>query len=442
MIFTVLPILALIVILLIFSGFFSGSEIAFAKCNKQRLRKLADCGNRKAALAQKINDDFTRTLSAILAGNELVNIAASSAVTVLAITVSPENQVRAQTVASAALTVALLIFGEIVPKILFSRMADSMVLTAAGPISLLTRLFMPLVASVDALVKLLSPLWTPDNRNTPSYTSDELSVLIDDFEKEGHIDPESAEFSRRTIRFYGRELRVRDIMTSRVDIVAFCLDDGMEALTENGDVLLNTYSYIPVYKESLDDIIGVLPTREYMKELVRGGKAAADAGTLVNMLKKPIQVYEGIPAAKLFGIMKSQSSEFAVVLDEFGGVTGIVTMEDIYEQILGEIYDERDDARHGNIIQYTENEDSAVCIVRGELSLTDLFELVRDRYNYRLHDVESTQTTVGGWTNELLGHIAVRGETAEEDGIKITVLSAAENRIETLRIEFEYDKQI
>ena len=443
MMIVVLPILALIVILLIFSGFFSGSEIAFAKCDKQRLRKLSDSGNNKASLALRLVDNFTGSLSAILAGNELVNIAASSAVTVLAITVSPDNQAAARTIASASLTLALLIFGEIVPKIVFSRVSDTMVLFAAKPIFVFTVIFRPLVSAVDRLVEWLSPLWTPNNSRAPSYTSAELSVMIDDIESEGNIDQKSADLMRRTLRFHSRDLKIRDIMTSRVDVAAFCLEDGLDSLMDSGNELLDIYSRIPVYGDSLDDILGILSTRDYIRKIVRDGNfGTADVESFKDSLEKPLYIYEGRSVYEIYRTMRKNSSDFAVVLDEFGGMTGIVTMEDIAEQIVGEIYDERDTLRQSSVLRYTETDDSLVCVVRGELALSDLFDLVRDRYNHKLHEIESSQSTVAGWTTELLGHVAEAGDIAEADGIKISVINVSGNRAKLLKLEFTPDKQV
>ena len=436
----ILPLTVLIVFLLMMSGFFSGSEIAFAKCRKQRLRKLSDEGNKRAEAAYRISENFTETLSAILAGNELVNIAASSAATVLAITVFSENPVKAQSIASAVLTVVLLIFGEIVPKIIFSRRADSMVMTAAGPILVLTRILRPFLSVVNKLVIWMSPLWTPKKRSVPAYTSEELVVMIDDYEKDGGEYQENVGLIRRTIKFGSRDFKIRDIMTSRVNVVAFCLEDGLETL-ENDSGLLGIYSNIPVYRESLDDIVGILPTREYKKKTIKkDDDHSISYEEFADLLIKPIYVYEQRPVFEIYKVMKKQSSAMAIVLDEFGGMIGVVTTEDIYRWIFGAVYDDKNSDDKTNVLRYTETNESIICIVRGEMLFEELFEQIRNKYNYKIHQTESSQSTVGGWATGLFGHVPENGETADEYGIKITVLKTSDKKIEILKLEITPDK--
>lgn len=430
MIIVVLPFIILIIILLLLSGFFSGSEIAFAKCNLQRLRSLSANGNKSASLAVKIHDNFSSTLSAILAGNELVNIAASSAATVLALNIAPYNQALAQTVASASLTVALLIFGEIVPKIIFSRQADKMVLFASGPINLLTLILKPLIVAVDWMVKKLSVLWERGSASGPAFTLDELSAMVDICEEAGQFSDKDSRLLRNTIRYFNSKLKVNSVMTSRVEATAFCIDDGIDFLTDPKNGLLNKYSYIPVYKDSLDNIIGILPTKEFKKSILSHGAGnILNDGRFPEILIRPTYIYEKRRIPEAYSLLKKSKSGMLIVLDEFGGMTGIVTKEDIYEQIVGEIYDERDGKQRNDIIKYSDNGERLTCIVRGGLSLNDFFEKIRDRYNYRLHDIASTQSTVGGWISEILGHAASDGDTTDEDGISIKILKAKDGRV-------------
>lgn len=425
----------LIVVLLSFSAFFSGSEIAFAKCNKQRLLMAAESGNNNAKKALYISNHFTASLSAILAGNELVNISASSAATFLAVTLSPENTSGAQTIAGVIITVALLIFGEILPKVIFNRHADKMVLFAANPILFFTKLFAPVVKLSDALINWLSPLWTPENRDKPSVTREELSILVDECEKDGIITSDDGQLLRGMVNFSNDDLKIRDIMVARVDIEAFDIGDGIKSLLNENSYLLRSYSRIPVYRDTPDNLLGILPVRDFMREVIKSdGINKLSEESFLNLLIKPLLVFENKTVSSVASQMKLTLEEMAVVVDEFGGITGIVTAEDLIEQIVGEIYDERDNPEQHNILEYNETEEGAECVVRGDLTMNDLFALLRNIYNPKLHGIKTNQTTISGWITELAGSIPKNGDIVEEEGISVTVIKADDSRVKLAKI--------
>ena len=399
---TIIFIPLLIVVLLSFSAFFSGSEIAFAKCNKQRLLMAAESGNNNAKKAIYISNHFTASLSAILAGNELVNISASSAATVLAVTLSPENPSGAQTIAGVIITIALLIFGEIMPKVIFNRNADKMVLFAAKPILFFTKLFTPVVKLSDAMINWLSPLWTPENRDKPSVTREELIILVDECERDDIITRDDGELLRGMVNFSNDDLKIRDIMVARVDIEAFDIGEGIESLLNENSYLLRSHSRIPVYRDTPDNLLGILSVKDFMKEVIKsGGIDKLSEESFLNLLSNPLLVFENKSVSSVASQMKLTLEEMAVVIDEFGGITGIVTAEDLIEQIVGEIYDERDNPEQHNILKYTENKDGVEYILRGDITMNDLFALLRNVYNPKLHGVKTTQTTLSGWITEL-----------------------------------------
>ncbi len=437
---TVIFIPLLIIVLLSFSAFFSGSEIAFAKCNKQRLLMAAESGNNNAKKALYISNHFTASLSAILAGNELVNISASSAATVLAVTLSPENPSGAQTIAGVIITIALLIFGEIMPKVIFNRNADNMVLFAAKPILFFTKLFSPVVKISDAIINWLSPLWTPENRDKPSVTREELTILVNECERDGIITSDDGELLRGMISFSNDNLKIRDIMVARVDVESFDIGDGVKSLLNENSYLLRCHSRIPVYRDTPDNILGILSVREFMKEVLRcGGIDNLSEESFLKLLTKPLLVFENKPVSSVASQMKLTLEEMALVVDEFGGITGVVTAEDLIEQIVGEIYDERDNPEQHNILKHTETKDGAEYILRGDITMNELFALLRNVYNPKLHGIRTTQTTLSGWITELSGNIPKNGDTVEEEGISATVLKADESRVKLAKITVNSD---
>ncbi|MGI6742244.1 MAG: hemolysin family protein [Eubacteriales bacterium] len=437
---TIIFIPLLIVVLLSFSAFFSGSEIAFAKCNKQRLLMAAESGNNNAKKAIYISNHFTASLSAILAGNELVNISASSAATVLAVTLSPENPSGAQTIAGVIITIALLIFGEIMPKVIFNRNADKMVLFAAKPILFFTKLFTPVVKLSDAMINWLSPLWTPENRDKPSVTREELIILVDECERDDIITRDDGELLRGMVNFSNDDLKIRDIMVARVDIETFDIGEGIESLLNENSYLLRSHSRIPVYRDTPDNLLGILSVKDFMKEVIKsGGIDKLSEESFLNLLSNPLLVFENKSVSSVASQMKLTLEEMAVVIDEFGGITGIVTAEDLIEQIVGEIYDERDNPEQHNILKYTENKDGVEYILRGDITMNDLFTLLRNVYNPKLHGVKTTQTTLSGWITELSGNIPKNGDIVEEEGISATVLKADESRVKLAKITVNSD---
>ncbi|NMA08975.1 MAG: DUF21 domain-containing protein, partial [Clostridiales bacterium] len=246
----------LLVFLIACSAFFSGSEIAVATANKIRLKNAADTGNKRAKLAQKIADNFTEFLSTVLVGNNLVNIAASSAATVLAVYYFGN---RGQAIAPIVMTVIILIFGEILPKILATETADRAVLIFAPLLKICTVVFKPIVFVVTKLVDKLSKLWTPPEQ--PSVTDEELVEIVDTIEEEGVISEREGELIRSAIVF--SETTAHEILTPRVDVTAVDIDDPVEEILADEELM--NHSRVPVYEDTIDNIIGILNTKQLLK---------------------------------------------------------------------------------------------------------------------------------------------------------------------------------
>ena len=266
----------IIVLMLILSAFFSGSEISFNASNKLRLKKSAENGSKTAAMAYKISENFTTALSAILIGNNLANIAASSVTTIIiiqllnALGIGESANSIASAIATVVMTTIILIFGEIIPKILAKQHADRVVRWVAYPVRILTIILYPLVFIVMLLINLLRKIWGKDNSDDePTVTEEDLSSIIETVEEEGVIDENKSELLQSTLEF--PDTTVEEIMTPRIDMISIDIDDADEAIAEI--IEESHFSRIPVYEDSIDNIIGILYLNHYYKNSVENSKS-------------------------------------------------------------------------------------------------------------------------------------------------------------------------
>jgi putative hemolysin len=402
----------LLVFLIACSAFFSGSEIAVATANKIRLKNAADTGNKRAKLAQKIADNFTEFLSTVLVGNNLVNIAASSAATVLAVYYFGN---RGQAIAPIVMTVIILIFGEILPKILATETADRAVLIFAPLLKICTVVFKPIVFVVTKLVDKLSKLWTPPEQ--PSVTDEELVEIVDTIEEEGVISEREGELIRSAIVF--SETTAHEILTPRVDVTAVDIDDPVEEILADEELM--NHSRVPVYEDTIDNIIGILNTKQLLKAAIADKKP-----DIRRLMREPLFVHMTMTTADLLQEFRERRLHMAVVVDEYGGTMGILTLEDVLEEIVGEIWDEKD------VIEsdYTQDVDGA-WIVDGLMQISELLELAEldDR------EFESEYTTVGGWATEMLDRFPEVGDSFSYQDLIITVTKTDNMRVDKLRVE-------
>lgn len=378
-----------IILMVILSAYFSASEISFNASNKLRLKKAAEAGSKTASLAYKIGEDFTSALSAILIGNNLANIAASTAATVIAmnllLSVNPAgSDGLASLIATVVMTLIILIFGEIVPKIVAKNNADAAVRIFAYPTKFLTYLLYPLVWLVMGLVRLLSKLWGKDAEDAPTVTEEELSSIIETVEEEGVIDEDKSELLQSTLDF--RDTTVEEIMTPRINTVSFDICDPVEEIKNLIDS--SRYSRIPVYEDSVDNIIGVLYLNRYYKAIVDDPASVED---LRPLLMPPCFLHKTMKLQNALNLLRERKTHLAIVIDEFGGTLGIVTMEDILEELVGDIWDESDEIVT-ELVKTGEN----TFEVTGDMNIDDFF----DEIDFHPHDFECEYSTVGGWAIE------------------------------------------
>lgn len=388
-----------IVLLIVCSAFFSSAEIAYASANKSRLRKAAETGSKNGRWALMLSDNYDKTLCSVLIGNNLVNIASSSIATVVAIHLVGDAGVAA---ATFIMTVLLLIFGEILPKQLGKQFCDSYVQLIAPVLRLFAVITKPFVWLFMKMMDVVSKIWG-DTQDDTSITYDDLMTVVEIVEEEGVLDEDSVELLQSAIEFDERE--VQEILTHRVDMTAVDINDSTEEII---NVALNSeYSRIPVYDDSIDRIIGILPVNHLLKSLL--DTAQPD---IRSMLIDVVFVPQTKKLPEMLEQMRREKFHMAVVTDDYGGTQGIVTMEDILEEIVGEIWDETDVIEPDVI----ECHDGSL-IINGDLMLGDLLDEIEEEDD----ELEDYIITVGGWATEILEDYPDEGESFVYRGWRITI---------------------
>ncbi|MBQ4557580.1 MAG: HlyC/CorC family transporter [Clostridia bacterium] len=376
----------LIVVFICFSAFFSGTEIAYTSVNRVRLRKMAESGDKLATLAVRLSDKFEESLTAILVGNNFVNIGASSVSATIAMGIAANMEGAAAqslmvTIATVIITILILIFGEIVPKVVCKQNSELMVRICAYPLAVVTIVFSPITFIVAQIMKLGTMIWgTSDD----TVTEEELATIIETAEEDGGIDEEKSELLQSALEF--SDISLDEIFTHRKDVVALDVDDSTEENLRR--INASRYSRLPVYKDSIDNIVGILNINHYYK------KYASDRNTTVkDVMLEPTYMHSTVKLPVALEEMRKRQIQLVVVLDEYGGTRGIVTMEDILEQIVGDIWDESDEI----VVELKENEDGTYQVL-GEMNVYDMF----DELDIDDRDFESDCNTVGGWCVEVL----------------------------------------
>ena len=405
-----------ILLLVASSAFFSGSETALSSFNRIRMRNRAESGDKGAALALKIADDYDKTISTILIGNNIVNMACSSLGTVMAVALV--GQQWGPTVSTVVMTLLVLIFGEILPKSLAKEHAESIAIRAAGIIDLLRKLFTPLVLFFVLLKKLAFGRKAADDQ--PSVTEDELKTIIDTVEEEGVLDSQETDIIQSVIDF--DDITVQEILIPRVDMLAVDVNEPVDQVIST--VLANSYTRIPVYENDIDHIIGMLHTRDLFSCL------AQNKPVNVRELCRDISfVYRTKHINDLLAELRRKKQHMAIVTDDYGGTLGLVTMEDVLEELVGEIFDETDEVEEMPIQKLEEN----LYRVAGEVNIDDLF----DELDLKIKDFESDYSSVAGWALAGLEHIPEPGESFEFQNLHVTVEKVEDKRILSLLVRIE-----
>ena len=397
----------IILIMLVLSASFSGTEAAYNFVNNMHLRRDAEEGKSSAAkLAYKISENFATTLCTILIGNNLVNIAASACSTAIFMQVFANvsgGDAVASVVSTSVLTIVVLIFGEIIPKILAKQHAKRICKISAWPMQILTYILYPIVFIVMLGMNLLRKIWGSKMEEEPDVTEEELSSIIDTVEKEGVIDEDQGELLQSSLEF--SDTTVEEIMTPRIDLLTIDLDDKYEDIVDT--ISKSTYSRIPVYRDSIDDILGILHLNLFYKEAVDGKPVDIES-----MLLDTCYMHKTLKLPAALKTLKEKQVHMAIVIDEFGGTLGVVTIEDILEEIVGDIWDESDEI----VSEITEKATNEYEIL-GEMSIWDLFY----ELDFNPKDFECEYSTVGGWAIESLDADPHVGDSFTYEHLTITV---------------------
>lgn len=407
--------IVLIVVLVGFSAFFSASEMIYSKVNRLKLKKAAENKESKAIVANQFVENYSSLLSNILVGNNLVNIASSSIATALCIDIFGGD--LGPTISSIGMLIIFLTFGEIIPKVIGNKFSYSLALFFARPLKLLTWIITPFAFVFNKIVGLLSKLWAKKTIE-PSFTDEELIEMVDSIEEEGLIDEQQSELIKSAIEF--TDVTAHEIMVPRVDVFAWDIDDDVNELIKDENIF--EYSRIPVYKESIDDIVGILNTKLLLKCIL--AKKDID---LEEMLIEPLYVYKTQPISSILKELRTSQKHIAIIKDEFGGTMGILTMEDILEELVGEILDETDTLEEE--VAY-EKVDENTFIVDGTMNIYDFFELVE----YDAKDFESEYTTIGGWSTDMLEKFPDVGDQFTFENLDISIESVDEFRVEKVKV--------
>ncbi len=410
--------LIIIIALVVCSAFFSASETALTGANRIRLKSMAENGSKGAKMALKLIDKYDKVITTILIGNNIVNIAASSIATVLATAiVGPENGALVSTV---VLTVVLLIFGEVMPKSIAKDNSEKLTVATSGVITFLTFIFTPLSWLFILLKRGVSKLFSKGKKEV-SVTEQELLAIIDEIEDEGVLEEQESDLVKSALVF--DETMVDEIITHRVDITAVDINEDIETVK---DIFISEeYSRLPVYEGSIDKICGFVSQKEFFKRYL----TQKDSDRF--LLRDIVQEIHFVPhLMKISEIMKQMQKDkihMAVVLDQYGGTLGIVTLEDILEQLVGEIWDENDE-----VIPPVTFVSDKEFNVKGDVSLNDFRRYWQDRTG-KSPVIDSSARTVGGWILELFGKIPEPNDTVTTEDFTITVLKVSERRIVKIR---------
>lgn len=406
----------IIIFCVLFSGYFSATETAFSSLNRIRVKNLAEKGDKKAKLVLDLLENFDSLLSTILIGNNIVNIACASVATLLFVRLLGEEQ--GPSVATLVITIVVLVFGEVTPKSIAKENPEKFAMFAAPFLNLLMIILTPFNFLFIQWKKLVSRIFHTETEH--SITEEELLTIVEEAEQEGRIDEQESSLIRSAIEFSEQE--AIDILTPRIDIVGVPYDATKEEIAA---VFTDTnYSRLPVYKETMDHIVGIIYQKDFYNVVYDKG------GNIESIIRPALYITESKKIGELLQELQHKKSHIAIVLDEYGGTTGIVTLEDILEELVGEIWDE-----HDEVINEIEKVSETEYIVHGSTNLEDLFEAL-DMGRKIDEEVEEMEVvTVSGWVmEEVLERIPSKGDVGTWQNLEVTVLEMDENRVEKIKL--------
>lgn len=401
----------IIVILLILSALFSASETALSSVNKVRLRSFADDGNKRAMMAIKLTDNFDKTLTTILIGNNVVNLASTTVATVM---ITSRFGAKYVPLSTALMTVLVIIFGEIIPKNIANEFSETVSMFIAYPLYWFLIILTPLVWLLILLKNIVIKLCGGSN-DSPTMTEEELKYIIDEIEDEGVLDENESDLVKSALEF--SDITISEILIPRVNISAVEIDDDPDSIKDA--FITSHFSRLPVYEKTIDSIVGIIHEKNFFDMYLNGRRDIRE------IIQKPLYIFELTPISDIMKEMQKAKSHMAVVVDQYGGTQGIVTMEDIIEELVGEIYDETDE-EDNSFVQISDDEYE----VSADFSIRDFL----DKIELDPDEIETDCNSIGGLVMEKLDRIPEPGEEVDCGRLHVKVVSVDEQRIERVKI--------
>lgn len=400
--------LMIIVLCIMMSAYFSATETAFSSLNRIRLKNMAEKGNRRATLVLKMSENYDVLLSTILIGNNIVNIASASLATVLFVRLLGDE--AGASISTIVTTIVVLIFGEVSPKSIAKESPETFAMFSAPLLRVFTVILTPFNFFFIQWKKLLSMIFKASEDK--GITEEELLTIVEEARQDGGIDEQESSLIRSAIEF--TELEAGDIFTPRIDVEAVSVDADQEEIAR---VFADTgYSRLPVYEGNIDHVVGIVYQKDFHNRVYRTRE------TLGDIIKPAMFIARNKKIGALLKELQQNKMHIAVILDEFGGTVGIVTMEDILEELVGEIWDEHDEVLP-EIRQISETE----YLVEGSASIDKLFDKLHKKQEFEF-------VTVSGWVMELAGRIPVQGDCLSYENLDIAVEQMDEKRVKQVRI--------
>ena len=401
----------MLILLVLASAMFSSIETAYSSSNRIRLKNYASDNNKKAQQVLEVLDNFDEFLSTVLVGNNIVNITATTIATVLF--TGFLGPTKGPTISTVVITLVILTFGEISPKSIAKRMPENLAMSTVGVVRFLILVLKPLTIFFKGVKALLNKIIKI--KESDSDITDELITMVEEAENEGDLDSHESDLISAAIEF--NELEVRDILTPRVDLVAAEVTMNLDEIEEV--FRLNSFSRLPIYENSLDNIIGILHEKDFYR-LYHSKK-----GSIKNILQPTVYTSLHVKISSLLRQLQSSKTHLSVVLDEYGGTAGIITLEDIIEELVGDIWDE-----HDTVKEFYTFVAEDVYLVSCDVELEDMFE----RFNVDYDDEEHDYVTVSGWVISQFDKIPKIGETFTYENLEVLVTNADERKVHEIKV--------
>jgi len=394
----------ILAVLIFMSSFFSATETAYSTFNRIRMKNLVANGNKRAKLVLELAEDYDRLLSTVLVGNNIVNIASAAIATAIFVYYYGDLGI---TISTVVMTLLVLIFGEITPKSLAKEAPEVFAMFSAPMLKFFTVVLIPLTFFFQLWKKFLNKIIKVNDER--SFTEEELIIMVEEATQDGDIEKHEGDLIRNAIEF--NDLDVSDVLTPRTELTVISLQSTIQEIHEK--FAESGYSRLPVFDGSIDNIIGVLHLKDFFSR---------KSDTISDYLKPVVHTSDNSKISKLLPLLQEQKCHLAIVYDEYGGIIGIVTLEDIIEEIVGEIWDE-----HDEIVNDFEEIETDVFIVNGSASVEKLFKLLD------LHH-ESNSITVNGWITKEIGRWPVLGDIVYLDHIEAHVVEVEGRKVKKIKI--------